>query len=313
LRLIIELLAVVVATSTASAATVHGTVYDDRNHDHHFNAGESGVAHVVVAVGADRYTVTDAHGEFSIEVDEPAGIAWARVPDGFAPGPAWARYDAKTDRVDIALHRTRPHVGPVTFVIGSDTHIQSREEFWTARDLAVISDEATALDPPPAFATILGDITQGNQDREFDLVDWALANLPVPYVPVPGNHDWYDGGATWRRRYGPDNYSFDVGHVHFVVWNMAMTEDQIRAYLGAELSRVDKAMTIVALTHAPPTLEVIETLRELGVAYLLTGHTHTNRVIDHDGLIELNTEPMLRVASISHRPAIASSRSTARG
>jgi hypothetical protein len=58
--------------------------------------------------------------------------------------------------------------------------------------------EATALDPPPAFFTILGDITQGNQPAEFALVDRALAGLGVPYVPVPGNHDYlvaasYDG------------------------------------------------------------------------------------------------------------------------
>ena len=57
----------------------------------------------------------------------------------------------------------------------------------------------------------------------------------MPYVPVPGNHDWYDGGATWFAHYGPDNYSFDIASMHFVVWNMAMTETEIRDYLGAEL------------------------------------------------------------------------------
>jgi uncharacterized protein (TIGR03382 family) len=115
----------------------------------------------------------------------------------------------------------------------------------------------------------------------------------VPYVPVPGNHDWYDGGAAWFAHYGPDNYSFDLGGVHFVVWNMSMAEDAIREYLGAELKRVPRTMPVVALTHAPPSDAVVAALRELGVDYVLTGHTHTNRVVDHDGLIELNTEPLV--------------------
>ncbi|HEV7558003.1 MAG TPA: metallophosphoesterase, partial [Kofleriaceae bacterium] len=292
MRLVIAF--VVATTATAHAATIHGLVYDDRNRDNHPDAGEPGIANVVVAFGIDHYVVTDAHGGFAIDVPTgTTGIVWARVPDGFAPGPAFARYDGKLDQVDIALHAIPPHHGSVTFVVASDTHIQSKQQFWNATDLANISADATALEPAPAFFTIMGDVTQGNQDREFDLVDWALANLGVPYVPVAGNHDWYDDGATWFRRYGPDNYSFDVGSVHFVVWNMALSEDQIRWYLGSELSRVDKAMTIVAMTHAPPTPAVIDVLRELHVSYVLTGHTHTNRVIDHDGIIELNTEPML--------------------
>src|SRR6185295_13254099 len=77
------------------------------------------------------------------------------------------------------------------------------------------------------------------------------------------------------------------------VWNMAMPEQQIRDYLGAELSHVAPGMSIVALTHAPPSEAVTDVLRSLGVDYVLTGHTHSNRVVDHDGVIELNTEPML--------------------
>src|SRR5262249_12092330 len=156
-----------------------------------------------------------------------------------------------------------------------------------------IAQAATALDPPPAFFTILGDVTQSTSEAEFKLVDTALADLGVPYVPVPGNHDWYDDGTAWFQHYGPDNYSFDISGVHFVVWNMSMPDADIRAYLGRELQRVDKSMTIVALTHAPPPVAVLPTLRALGVAYVLTGHTHTNRVMDHDGVIELNTEPLV--------------------
>jgi outer membrane protein assembly factor BamB/predicted phosphodiesterase len=286
-------LALLVVSSTASAATIHGLVYEDRDGDGKPSAGERGVPGAVVAFDVQAFGVTDASGQFDLRVpDGQTGIVWVRVPDGYAPGPVWGRWDGKSD-VDLGLVTIARVTAPFSFVVAADSHITRAEEYWGAKDLAMAAQEATALDPPPAFFTILGDITQGNQPSEFALVDRALAGLGVPYVPVPGNHDWYDGGAAWFAHYGPDNYSFDLGGVHFVVWNMSMAEDAIRAYLGAELSRVPKTMPVVALTHAPPSDAVIGALRDLGVDYVLTGHTHTNRIVDHDGLIELNTEPFV--------------------
>lgn len=289
-RVTLVALVIAIAAVPAHAATLHGLVFDDTNGDGQPSAGEPGIANAVVALGAKTFVVTDTSGQFDLQ-GEP-GIVWVRVPDGFTPGPVWSRWDGKTD-VDLALHRRAPSPGPLTFVVAADTHIAVTQDFITGADLALAASSATALEPTPAFFTILGDITQGNRDAEFELVDGALASLDTPFIPVPGNHDWYDEGKAWFAHYGPDNYSFDLEGVHFVVWNMAMTEHDIRAYLGAELARVDRTMPIVALTHAPPSEPVIATLRELGVDYVLTGHAHSNRVVDHDGLIELNTEPLL--------------------
>lgn len=269
----------------ASARTIRGVVVDDRDGD--------GVPGVVVAYDVLRFVETGADGAFEIDVpDGGNGILWARVPDGFTPGPAWTRVSAGAQPARITLRRlARPQRGPLTFVIAADTHLAPVQPF--ASDLAAVVADATALDPAPAFFTILGDITQSNAAEEFDLVDASLADLTVPYVPVPGNHDWYDLGAMWFERYGPDNYSFDVGRTHFVVWNMAMEVEDIVRYLGEELARVPPEMTIVALTHAPPVPPILAALRELGVDYVLSGHTHTNRAVDHGGLVELTTQPLL--------------------
>jgi outer membrane protein assembly factor BamB/predicted phosphodiesterase len=282
----------VALASPASAATIHGLVYDDVNGDGVPTPGEPGIANAVVAYGVKKFAVTNAQGQFDLDVGTlPAGIVWVRVPDGFTPGPVWTRWDGVAD-IDLPLKRLpAPARGPLTFVVASDTHVPYTQEYVTAADLALAATNATALEPAPAFFTILGDITQSN--NEFQLVDSALEGLSVPYIPVPGNHDWYDAGAAWFAHYGPDNYSFDLGDTHFLVWNMAMTDDEIRTYLGAELSFVPRTMTVVALTHAPPSEAVTNALRELGVDYVLTGHAHSNRVVDHQGIIELNTEPML--------------------
>jgi MYXO-CTERM domain-containing protein len=288
-------LCVLVLAAPAVAAPVRGLVYEDRNGDGKPSYGEPGVAHAIVALGTTQFVETDGQGGFSLEVPiGTKGIAWVRVPSGYVPGPVWGRVDGSHPDValDLGLHRSpRPQTGPITFVVAADTHIAPAQPF--GGDLGQAVSDATALDPPPAFFTILGDITQGNELAHFQLVDRQLAGLDAPYIPVPGNHDWYDGGATWFSHYGPDNYSFDIGNTHFVVWNLALPEQAIRDYLGAELSHVAEGMAIVALTHAPPSEAVTDTLRSLGVDYVLTGHTHTNRIIDHDGVIELNNEPML--------------------
>lgn len=284
---------IALTAATAHARDLRGVVFDDRNGDGVQSSGEPGVAAVVVALGTSHFTTTDGLGRFRFDLADDAGdpIAWARVPDGFVPGPVWAS-TANRDDISLALHRlATPLHGALTFVVAADTHLSYAQPFFG--DLAAIAHAAVIGDPPPAFFTILGDITQGNQAEQFALVDDQLAGLGVPYVPVPGNHDWYDDGATWFSHYGPDNYSFDIGRAHFVVWNMNAAPDDIARYLGAELARVSSAMTIVALTHAPPTPATLDVLRELGVDYVLTGHTHTNRAIAHDGLIELTTEPLL--------------------
>jgi outer membrane protein assembly factor BamB/predicted phosphodiesterase len=287
--------AAVAFPGAAAGAPVRGLVYEDTNRDGQPSAGEPGVANAVVALGAQQFVVTDAQGQFTLDVAPGTrAIAWVRVPDGFVPGPVWAHVDGNRPDIEIDLGLRRlaaPHRGPITFVVAADTHLAPIQPF--AGDLAQAAADATALDPPPAFFTILGDITQGNELAHFELVDRSLAGLPAPYVPVPGNHDWYDGGAMWFAHYGPDNYSFDIDTTHFVVWNMAMSESQIRAYLGAELSHVAPGMAIVAMTHGPPSERVTDVLRSLGVDYVLTGHTHSNRVVDHNGVIELNSEPLL--------------------
>ncbi|MBV8759581.1 MAG: PQQ-binding-like beta-propeller repeat protein [Deltaproteobacteria bacterium] len=282
-----------IATSSASAATIHGLVYADENGDGKPSAGEPGIGHAVVAFDVRTFVETDASGQFDLQIpDDEQGLVWVRVPDGFAPGPVWKKWDGKHD-VDLGLARTAPIHGPFSFVVAADTHVWGPEEYFGAEDLARAAASATALDPAPAFFTILGDITQGGTAPELALIDRALDGLGVPYIPVPGNHDWYDGGKAWLEHYGPDNYSFDVGGVHFIVWNMVMDEASLDSFLDGELARVPRAMPVVTLTHAPPPDALLRVLRKHGVAYVLTGHLHTNRVVDHDGMIELNTEPFL--------------------
>ncbi|MEJ7597453.1 MAG: metallophosphoesterase [Kofleriaceae bacterium] len=222
-------LAAALAAAPAEGRTLRGLVYDDANHDGRPTAGEAGIR-AVVAFGSEVFGETDVRGQFVLEVPDRAGIVWVRVPDGFTPGPVWTVADDRR-QLDLGLRRlATPHRGALTFVVAADTHLAPDQPF--KHDLSSVVGAATALEPSPAFFTILGDITQKNAAEDFALVDRGLAGLAVPYIPVPGNHDWYDAGEAWFRHYGPDNYSFDIDRVHFVVWNMALAPGEIEAYLG---------------------------------------------------------------------------------
>ncbi|HVK76932.1 MAG TPA: PQQ-binding-like beta-propeller repeat protein [Kofleriaceae bacterium] len=287
----------------ACGATLSGSVYVDRNGDRVRQGNEPGVPGAVVALDGISFVVTDARGDYTLDVPVAAGIVWVRVPDGFRPGPVWRPATAADLDLGLVPLTDDEAASPLTFVVASDTHMTNNPaDPWDGGDLADAIDQAIGLPQPPRFFTIVGDVTQGNQPGEFDRVDAALAGVTVPWVPVPGNHDWYDGGATWRTRWGPDQYSFDIGDLHFVVWDTNRPAAQQLAFFTADLERVPASMTVVGLGHGSPVDEVADELAALGVDYLFTGHWHANRRVERAGLVEWGTQTFV-MGSIDQAPS----------
>ncbi len=274
---------------------VTGGVFVDRNHDGRRQPSEPGVAGAVVALERRVFTTSDAQGGFTLDGAQPGDVVWVRVPDGFRPGPVWSTVlpDQLMSLPLVPLTDAEARA-PLTFVVGADTHVTADPaDPWDPGDLAEVFAQATSQLEPPRFFTIVGDLTQSNAQAEFDRLDRGLAATSVPWVPVPGNHDWYDEGLTYRGMYGPDNYSFDIGDVHVVVWDTNMgAEDQL-AFFAADLARVPASMRVVGLGHESPSDEVAAALEGLGVDYLFTGHWHANRRLDRGGLTEWGTQPMI--------------------
>jgi outer membrane protein assembly factor BamB len=283
---------VVAAIGCGCGATVLGRVFVDRNGDHVWQRDEPGVAGAVVAVGGAAFTVTGRGGLYRLDTVEDGDIVWVRVPDGYRAGPVWARARSGTD-VDLGLTTLTAEqaAAPLAFVVAADAHTTNNPaDPWDGGDLEDAIDQAIGLAEPPRFFTIVGDITQGNQPEQFTRVEAALSGVTVPWVPVPGNHDWYDGGAAWRAFWGPDQYSFDVGQVHVLVWDTNLSPEQQIAFVRADLLRVATDMTVVGLGHASPTEEVADAFAALGVDYLFTGHWHANRRVERTGLVEWGTQ-----------------------
>jgi hypothetical protein len=202
----------VVTPALAAAGAVRGQVYVDENRDGRPSAGEGGVAGAVVGFETTVFTRTDDDGRFELSAPG-AGFVWVRVPDGFVPAPVYQRVGVGGDlEVDLGLTplTAQEAAAPFTFVVASDSHMTPSDKAWDRAQFAAAVEQAVALDPPPRFFTIVGDVTQANRPDDFADVDAVLGDLDVPWIPVAGNHDWYDGGAAWRDRYGPASFSFDI-------------------------------------------------------------------------------------------------------
>ncbi|HEU5055709.1 MAG TPA: PQQ-binding-like beta-propeller repeat protein [Kofleriaceae bacterium] len=289
------------APATAAAGTVRGSAFDDADGDGLFSAGEEGVAGVRIAWEGTFVATTAADGSYSFEAPDEEGIAWARTPDGFRPGPRWHRLDGggdEDDGVDFALRRAGAPGADLTFVVGSDSHM-GRKEFdvpgeLDADDLALALRQAIDLDPAPGFVAITGDIAQSNRPDQFARTLEVVQELDIAFVPVPGNHDWFDGGASYRETFGPPMYSFEAGGARFVVLNDNDPVPAWQAFLLADLADAPAEARVVAFMHRPPEDEELAVLEAAGVDTLFTGHWHSNAVFTFGDLVQYNTEPIVR-------------------
>jgi len=188
--------------------------------------------------------------------------------------------------VKIAFGKTDPE--NFTFAYVSDSHITQikGKEFVRNWDRGLIRAvaETNLLDPRPDFIFYGGDIAQLGKPDEIDHGLDILGGLRGDVHYVMGEHDYYlDLGEHWRKRLGPDHYSFDHKGVHFVVLNSILTYDdwtydkwdtpmrrmkemarldnpqgspfmvgeKQREWLRQDLANVSKDTPIVVMSHSP--------------------------------------------------------------
>lgn len=175
-----------------------------------------------------------------------------------------------------------------SFAYISDSHITQIKgnDFVRNWDRGLIRAvaEANLLDPRPDFVFYGGDIAQLGKPEEIDHGLDILGALRGDIHYVMGEHDYYvDLGDYWRKKLGPDHYSFNHKGVHFVVLNSILTHetwmhqkwdsgmdrmkqmarldnphgqpfmvgDAQRAWLADDLETVTKDTPVVVFSHSP--------------------------------------------------------------
>lgn len=249
------LCALAMCGTSASAEMARGVVYDDANGNAARDAGEPGIAGVMVSNGREVVT-TNEEGAYEIEagacgfvfVVKPSG--WMTPVDGehkprffhrhcpegspalkFGGASATGPLPAS---VDFGLVR-REEPGYLRVILFGDPQPYTIEEVnYYARDIIpdVIGELADPASPASgaAFGISLGDLV-GDDLALFGPLNAVTGTVGLPWYHVHGNHDMDLDAAddahaadTYHRVYGPSNYAFEWGPAVFFVLDNVVYE-----------------------------------------------------------------------------------------
>ena len=138
-----------------------------------------------------------------------------------------------------------------------------------------LQETAAAVSGRQVYGISLGDLVHENMDLMGTYSD-ALGSLGFPTYNIIGNHDYDinqadDDAGAWKYEslFGPRNYSFNIGGIHFLMLdNLIMKKngsgssakltaydhgltDEIWEWMQADMSFVPKSTTIMACAHSP--------------------------------------------------------------
>lgn len=265
------------AAQNPAPRSLRGVVFADSNHNGRPDAGEPGIAGVVVSDGRDA-VASGPDGRYSLALAADAELAFVSLPDGWKPaGRFWLPLDgaAGETTADFALVR-RPETGELTFLHASDTHL-SEKSLPRMRLLRALVEKIR-----PDFVLLTGDLVRdalrvGEAEARgyYELVVAELAQFPVPVFTVPGNHELFGierqsslvsrenplyGRKMYRHYLGPEYYSFDWGGIHFLgldsvdnddLWYYGHLDATQLAWVERDLAFVKPNTPLVTFNHIP--------------------------------------------------------------
>ena len=234
------LLTLLPALAQLDAERATGRIFEDRNGNASWEAGEQGVPNVRVSNGID-VVLTDTNGVYSINVGEtgvvfitkPAGFTtplndhllpqfyYIHQPEGSMSGLRYAGIDPTgplPKSVDFPLRR-QSESNQFEVILFADTQPQTSAELDYIRDDVI----AELIGTTAVFGMTLGDIMFDDLSL-FPRYNAIISQLRLPWYNVPGNHDLNflapddrTSLETFKRYFGPPYYAFEYGQAHFVV------------------------------------------------------------------------------------------------
>ena len=278
----------------------------------------NGLARVAVSDGIE-VVATAPDGTFELITSAAADFVQLSVPSGYEI----PRSDTGTALHYVPLTANRGDEMAVEFDLLPLPDSGNRHSFMLLADIQTkVAEEMTwfhrqtipdvvasrsQLGDRDVFALACGDIMYDNLGL-YEEYERGVAATDMPFFQVVGNHDLDLPAGTDRAstrtfcsRFGPRNYSFDRGEVHYVVLDDVMwhgagyigyLDDSTISWLAADLALIEPGRTVVLATHIPLLSGLIERadwgaeansllnrellyrLLEPFAAQVLSGHTH---------------------------------------
>lgn len=152
-----------------------------------------------------------------------------------------------------------------------------------------------------SFLINTGDLVASGREGEFAEFAGLMQGFPLPFYPVPGNHDNADGLLTAYLKYSgatAANYSFDYGQAHFSMLDTSLGEftPAGQTWLTRDLDATRQPLKIVVLHHPPfdpvggdhimnrGNQAFMDLMVQKGARLVFAGHIHTYDRAVRDGV-----------------------------
>ncbi len=312
-------LSTLLCSAAFAQSQVKGYVYDDQNGNGKKDKKEVGLAKVAVSNGRE-VVLTDEKGVYTLPLG-PDNTIFVIKPTGYrlpvneynlpqfyrhhkpqgSPKTKFAGVAATGElpkSVDFALIKQNE---PETYkmLVFGDPQVYTPEQV-TFFEKGII-DEVKTKTQDVRFGISMGDEV-GDNPNLYGPYKQAIQKLGVPWFHVMGNHDMnYDAQTdslsdeSFEAAFGPNNYAFNSGKVHFVVLDNILYPDPRdgKGYQGGlrpdqldfienDLKLVPKDHLIVFCYHIPPFEEfrkedrqrMFNALKDFPHTLSLSAHTH---------------------------------------
>jgi len=273
--------------------TARGVVYLDENENQRYDEGEQGLSDVSVSNGR-TVVQTDEDGTYTLPVREGDAIFVTKPSGHMVPVDEHNRPqfyylhdpEGTPDRLDLRFPGVEP-TGSLPDAVNfplypqetgssfqalafADPQARSHEQLRFVREDVI--EEVVGTEA--AFGITVGDIVAD----DLSLYPRQIRNvgqIGIPWWRIPGNHDMNyrvpsdeHATETYKRHFGPTNYSFEYGDVHFIALDNVqykgqgksfrysgsyrgyLTDEQL-GWIEADLESVPRDTRVVVATHIP--------------------------------------------------------------
>ena len=292
---------------------------------HHDGQGVQGV----VVTDGHYFALTDKEGYYTLPYNENASHIHISSPAGFTVPllngvpKFWVAYNqiSDPDQVDFPLIKLKNNDFRHYFIGTADPQLRYENEIEKLKSiLDYLKYDISQHEMEPVHVLVAGDLVFDNHDLHEPLIA-AFAELNQHVYYAIGNHDYVFNrneapsiennqfaDSIFLRHYGPSNYSFNRGLVHYLVldniiyegggpgvtYSLGFTRDQLE-WIETNLSFVPREKAVVVVMHGPTksryrssygnSEELHALLYEFAEVQIVSGHTHMNSVlVDHTNI-----------------------------